>query len=224
VQGNPNLAASDLSNLDLRAEWLFGGGDSFTTSLFYKKIDNPIETVAAAGTDDNVALTFINADSADLYGIEFEWLLGLGTVAPSMSWSDAFFVSGNVTLSDSELTIGDSAMNLTSEQRRLTQHAPWVVNLQFGFDAPNERHSASLAYNASGERVYFGGRGGAPDAYEKPFHSVDLIYSYYPTESFSLKFRLQNLLDEMVVIEQGGVDVLEQSVGTNLKVDLSYRF
>lgn len=224
VQGNPTLAASDLSNLDLRAEWFFGSGDSFTTSLFYKKIDHPIETVAAAGTDDNVALTFINADSADLYGIEFEWLLGLGTVAPSMSWSDAFFVSGNVTLSDSELTIGGSALNLTSQQRRLTQHAPWVINLQLGFDAPNERHSASLAYNASGERVYFGGRGGAPDAYEQPFHSVDLIYSYYPTESFSLKFRLQNLLDEMVVIEQGGVDVLEQSVGTNLKVDLSYRF
>jgi outer membrane receptor protein involved in Fe transport len=171
-----------------------GGGDSFTTSLFCKKIDNPIEPVAAAGTDDNVALTFINADSADLYGVEFEWLLGLGTVAPPMSWSDAFFVSGNVTLSDSELTIGDSALNLTSDQRRLTQHAPWVVNLQLGFDAP------------------------------KSDTAHDLIYGYYPTETFSLKVRLQKLLDETLIIEQGGVDVLEQSVGTNLKVDLAYRF
>jgi TonB-dependent receptor len=224
VRGNPDLVSSDLSNFDLRAEWLFSTGDSFTASLFYKKIDQPIETIAAAGTDDNVAITFINADTADLYGVEFEGLLGFGSLFSGNSWADAFFLSGNVTLSDSEITIGNSALNLTSNKRRLTQHAPWVVNLQFGFDAPNERHSASLAYNSAGERVFFAGRGGAPDAYEQPFNSLDLVYSYYPTQAMSLKLRLQNLLDEKVVIKQGGVDVLEQTVGMNVKLDLSYRF
>ena len=95
---------------------------------------------------------------------------------------------------------------------------------QLGYDAPGGRHGASLAYNASDERLFFAGRGGEPDAYEQPFHSLDLIYSYYPTDSLSLKFRLQNLLDEQVVIEQGGVDVIEQSVGSTFKLDLSYRF
>ena len=224
VRGNPDLVSADLSNFDLRAEWFFANGDNFTASLFYKDIDQPIETVKAAGTDDNVALTFINAESADIYGVEFEFLHGLGWLGEENSWIDDFFVSGNVTLSDSNLKIGDAAVNLTRSERRLSQHAPWVVNLQLGYDAPGGRHGASLAYNASDERLFFAGRGGEPDAYEQPFHSLDLIYSYYPTDSLSLKFRLQNLLDEQVVIEQGGVDVIEQSVGSTFKLDLSYRF
>jgi outer membrane receptor protein involved in Fe transport len=99
-----------------------------------------------------------------------------------------------------------------------------VVNLQLGFDSPNQRHSASLAYNAFGERLYFAGTNGAPDAFEQPFHSLDLIYSYYPTEALSIKLRLQNILDEQLEIEQGGVTTLEQTVGSVIKLDLAYRF
>jgi outer membrane receptor protein involved in Fe transport len=224
VRGNPDLVSSDLSNYDLRAEWFFANGDNFTASLFYKQIDQPIETVKAAGTDDNVALTFINADSADVYGLELEFLHGLGWIGGERSWANAFFVSGNMTLSESNLKVGDAAPNLTSDERELSQHAPWVVNLQLGYDAPSGRHSASLAYNSSGERLFFAGRGGEPDAYEQPFNSLDLVYTYYPTDALSLKFRLQNLLDDEVVIEQGGVDVITQSVGTNYRLDLAYRF
>ena len=224
MRGNPDLVSSDLANFDLRAEWFFGSGDNLTASLFYKQIDQPIETVAAAGTDDNIALTFINADNADLYGVEVEFLHGLGWTLPASAWAEAFFVSGNVTVSESKLEVGSAAPNLTNDERRLSQHAPWVVNLQLGFDAPNERHSASLAYNASGERLFFAGRGGEPDAYEQPFHSMDLTYSYYPTEALSLKLRLQNLLDEQVVIRQGGIDVIEQSIGSTVKFDVTYAF
>jgi TonB-dependent receptor len=224
VRGNPDLEPSDLSNFDLRGEWYFDDGDNLTVSLFYKQIDAPIETVAAAGTDDNIALTYINADSADLYGIELEWLYGLGWLSPESGLTDGFFLSGNVTLSDSEITIGDAAPDLTNDKRRLSQHAPWVVNLQLGYDSLNERHSASVAYNAFGERLFFAGRGGAPDAYEQPFHSLDLIYSYYPIEPLSLKFRVQNLLDQNTTIEQGGVKVLEQTVGLTYKFDMTYRF
>ena len=106
--------------------------------------------------------------------------------------------SGNVTLSESEITIGNAALNLTNNVRDMSQHSPWVVNLQLGFDAPNERHNASLAYNAFGERLFFAGVNGAPDAFEQPFHSLDLIYSYYPTEAMAVKLRLENLLDEQL--------------------------
>jgi hypothetical protein len=40
----------------------------------------------------------------------------------------------------------------------------------------------------------------------------------------AIKLRLQNLLEEDLVIEQNGVDVLEQNVGMTAKVDVSYRF
>jgi hypothetical protein len=74
------------------------------------------------------------------------------------------------------------------------------------------------------ERIFFAGREGADDAREQPFDSLDLVYSFYPTERLSLKLRLQNLLDEDIVIEQGGVDVLEQNSGQTAKLDVAYRF
>jgi hypothetical protein len=74
------------------------------------------------------------------------------------------------------------------------------------------------------DRIYFAGRGGADDAEEQAFNSLDLIYSFYPTEKTSLKLRLQNLLDEDTVIEQGGVDVLTQNIGMTAKIDFGYRF
>lgn len=225
VRGNPDLINSTLTNLDLRAEWFFAGGDNFTVSAFYKDIADPIETIESAGTDDNVSLTFINAESAELYGIEIEWLKGLGFLGGSMgSWTDTLFIAGNLTLSDSEIIIGDAALNLTNNERRMTQQADYIANLQLGFDSPNGAHTATLVYNVFGDRVFFGGRNGAPDAIEQPFHSLDLIYDFYPTQSFSIKLRLQNLLDESLEIEQGGVIVLEQTIGMTVKLDATLRF
>jgi TonB-dependent receptor len=223
IQGNPLLTESNLTNYDLRAEWFFDGGDNFTVSLFYKDIEDPIETVESAGTDDNLVLSFINAEAAEVYGVEFEGLKGLGFLSGG-GWTDAFFVAGNLTLSDSEITIGDAAPNLTNDKRPMTQHSDIVVNFQLGYDSPDGRHSASLAYNMYGERIFFAGRFGAEDAIEQPFNSLDLAYSFYPTEKMQLKLRLQNLLDEDLVIEQGGVGILTQTVGLTTKLDLSYRF
>jgi TonB-dependent receptor len=223
IQGNPDLEQSDLSNYDIRAEWFFAGGDNLTVSLFYKDIENPIETVEEAGTDDDIVLSFVNGESAEVYGIEFEGFKSLGFLGDG-AWSDAFFIAGNVTLSDSEITIGNAAPNLTHNKRPMTQHSDLVVNFQLGFDSPGGMHSAALAYNMYSERIFFAGRFGADDAKEQPFNSLDLTYSFYPTEKLALKLRLQNLLDEDIVIEQGGVDVLTQTVGLTTKLDFTYRF
>ncbi len=223
IQGNPALTDSNLTNYDLRAEWFFEGGDNLTLSLFYKDIEDPIETVEEAGTDDDIVLSFINAESAEIYGVEFEGLKGLGFLSGG-GWTDSFFVAGNLTLSDSEIIIGDTAPDLTNNKRPMTQHSDVVVNFQLGYDSPDTRHSAALAYNMYSERIFFAGRFGADDAKEQPFNSLDLIYSFHPTEKLALKLRLQNLLDEDIVIEQGGVDVLTQTVGLTTKIDFTYGF
>jgi hypothetical protein len=106
----------------------------------------------------------------------------------------------------------------------MTQHSDLVINMQLGYDSPGGMHSASIAYNMYSERIFFAGRNGADDAHEQPFDSLDFVYSFHPTEKMSVKLRLQNLLDENTVIEQGGVDVLEQNLGSTARIDLSYRF
>jgi outer membrane receptor protein involved in Fe transport len=97
-----------------------------------------------------------------------------------------------------------------------------VANLQLGFDAPNGNHSFTLAYNTFGERLFFAGRDGAPDAYEQPFDSLDFVYSFYPTERLSMKFRVQNLLDEELEITQNDTVVLTQSYGATAKIDVKW--
>jgi outer membrane receptor protein involved in Fe transport len=118
--------------------------------------------------------------------------------------------------------VGNVGLDLTNPVRPMTGHSDYVANLQFGFDSPNGVHSWSLAYNTFGDRIFFAGRGGAQDTYEQPFDSVDLVYTYHPTDRLSVKFRMQNLLDERLELEQAGVTILEQSVGTTAKLDVKW--
>lgn len=224
VSGNPGLVPSELQNLDLRAEWFFSGGDNFTVSLFYKDISNPIETIQAAGSDDNISLTYVNAERAEIYGVEFEWLKGLGFLSGYIGgWVDSFFFSGNATLSESEIEIDTSVLSLTNDKRPLSGHSDAVLNFQLGFDSPDGMHSASLVYNVFAERVFFGGRNGADDTYEQPFQSVDMVYSFYPSENLTLKLAMKNLLDDEQEFEQSSVTVLEQTVGRSVSLDFSWK-
>jgi TonB-dependent receptor len=225
VIGNPSLVPSDITNYDLRAEWFFDGGDNLTISPFYKTIDRPIETVEGAGTDNNLSFTFINADTADLYGVEVEWLKQLDVLGKLIGgWAQGLFVTGNVTWSESKLRVGNSAFGLTNLERPLAQQSDWIVNMQLGWDSPAAVHSATLAYNAFSERLFFAGRNGAADAYEQPFESLDFIYSWTPTPNWSVRLRLQNLLNDTIEIQQGGTVILEQRVGVNFKINASWQF
>ena len=225
VRGNPFLTPSELTNLDLRAEWFWRGGDHFTVSAFLKDVTAPIETVQGAATEDNILFGFVNGESAEVSGIEVEGLKGLNFLGGFVGeWIDQFYVAGNVTLSDSEMNAraGGVAGNLTNTSRRMAQQSQWVVNLQLGFDSWSGAHSATLVYNGFGERVFFAGIDGFDDAYEQPFHSLDFVYNWFATERLTLKLRLRNLLDEDVRIEQDGVTILAQKVGATVLFDMKW--
>ncbi len=230
VNGNPDVVPSQIDNIDLRAEWFFGSGDNLTLSLFYKDIVNPIELFESAATDDNIAATIENAESAELHGLEVEFLKRLGSFVDAL---DPFFVQGNFTFMDSELVAGTRADAPTNQIRPLQGASDWVGNLILGFDSPDGKHAATLAYNAFGERLFFAGRNGAPDSYEQPFHSLNLTYSFYPTEELTVKFKLNNLLDEDLVLQKTDtaadgstqtVNIYNQQRGQDISLSVQYQF
>ncbi len=225
VRGNPFLTPSDLKNYDLRGEWYWDAGDNFTVSLFYKDIQAPIETVQGGATEENILFNFVNADTAEIYGVEIEGLKNLDFASDWLgSWFQGFFLAGNVTLSDSKIDIqpGPGVGNLTNSSRRLTQHARWVTNLQLGYDSPNGKHAGTLAWNAFGPRILFAGISGIGDALEQPFHSLDLTYSWFPTEQLTFKFRVRNLLGEELEVKQDGVSIIEQDPGMTVLIDAKW--
>ena len=212
VRGNPDLIVSDLTNLDLRGEWFWSNSDLFSVSIFFKEVANPIETVQGGATEDNIRFNFVNADSADVFGVEVEWKKTLDFLSNWGEWTETLYFNGNSTISDSAIYIpvGQGVGDITNDRRAMTQQSPWVLNLQLGFDALDLRHSGSIVYNSFGKRVFFAGISGQPDGYEQPFNSLDFVYSFYPTENLSFKLRVRNILDSTVEVKQGDVSVVEQ--------------
>ncbi|WP_286235107.1 TonB-dependent receptor plug domain-containing protein [Thalassotalea sediminis] len=216
--GRIGLLSSPIKNYDLRYEYYAENGNNFTVAAFFKDITSPIETVLQVG-DEDYSATFVNGETGEVKGIEFEWMYDLNMLA------DGFFTSGNVTLSDSEVSINPAlAGNLTNPTKRMNGHSEYVVNLQLNYDSANGNHSGSLVYNVFGDRIIASGVGGREDALEQPFHALDFVYTYYPDFNSKVKLKVKNLLDESQEVTQSGVIVREKEVGTSISLSYTYEF
>ncbi|MDV6316176.1 TonB-dependent receptor plug domain-containing protein [Idiomarina sp. HP20-50] len=216
--GRAGLQSSPLKNYDARFEYYADNGDNYSLAAFYKDIERPIESVLSVG-DEEYTLSYVNGESAEVYGVEFEWLHDLGYV------SNGFFTSGNLTLSDSEAVIDPAlAGNLTNTTKRMTGHSKYVANVQLNYDSSNGEHSTSLVYNVFGERILAAGIGGRGDAYEQPFHSLDLVYNYYPDFNSKVSFKIKNMLDEDQEVLQSDVLVRSKEVGRVFSISYKYEF
>ena len=92
------------------------------------------------------------------------------------------------------------------------------------YDSANGEHSTSLVYNVFGERILAAGVGGRDDAYEQPFHSLDLVYNYYPNFNSKIGLKVKNLLGEDQEVNQSGILVRSKEVGTVVSLSYSYEF
>jgi TonB-dependent receptor len=225
TRGNPGVVPSEVTNFDIRGEWFFGNGDNFTVTLFKKDIDKPIEFFESAASDTTIAREILNANEATVEGVEIEFLKELGFMGGFM---DTMFLQGNLTFQDSELRCDANAAfpceadAPTNPTRALSGASDYVANFMLGFDAPNAKHTASLIYNVFGERLYVAGRNGAPDGFEQPFHSLDLTYFWYPTDTMTLKIKAQNILNETVTIERAGIVVFEEDPGATFSISFNW--
>ena len=151
--------------------------------------------------------------------MEFEALHDLSYIA------GGFFASGNVTLSKSEAVIDPAqAGTLTNPTKPMTGHSEYVVNMQLNYDSDNGEHSASLVYNVFGERIIAAGVADREDAYEQPFHSLDLVYNYFPDFNSRISLKVKNLLGEDQEVTQSGIVVRSKEVGTAISLTYSYDF
>jgi outer membrane receptor protein involved in Fe transport len=243
VRGTPLLQSSKLSNLDARWEWYMPSGNNLSVALFYKDIETPIELIelgTVGGASPN--LLTANGETGELYGIELELLHDLTFISNDLA---NFFFTGNLTVSASEVTLGavdDDEISLFEEQvldaldatsasnivtnntRRLVGHSEWVANMQLGWDSEGGEHSATLVYNAFGPRIIVPGTRGNEDAEEETFHSLDLIYTYYPTFDMTVKFSAKNILGDEKSIVQENLDLLVEEQGVSASASFSWEF
>ncbi len=225
VTGFSGLKSTDISSFDTRLEWYYDSSN-YSVGLFYKDLENPIEAIELSGSDGNLLMSFRNAQSGKVYGVEAEFLQQLNMFGGDFGqFANNFFVAGNLTVSESEISIQRfPGADLTNLTRGLSGHSKYVANLQLGFDSDNNQHNATLTYNVFGKRIAFAGVNDKDDAFEQPFHSLDFTYGYTPLENMTVKLGLKNLLDEEVEILQQGEILQQRTEGQSYSLSFSYKY
>jgi TonB-dependent receptor len=225
--GNPDLVQVNIDSFDLRWEWFITpAGELASISAFYKKLDNPIEQIVTT-EGSNTLDTFVNADNADVIGIELETRANLGRLHDQLR---PFSFLTNVTWADSEVTVpqaGPDAVT-TSNNRQLQGQAPFVVNAALDFD-PMEGRTMRLSYNTVGRRIESAGAFGLPDNYEERRDQLDfvLLAKLNPFDTpnpLTAKFGFENLLNDNYVFTQGEDLQKRYRTGVKFSVGLSYAF
>ncbi len=225
ITGNPDLVPVALTNYDLRYEYYFDSVDNVSIGLFYKELDNPIEIINQGGAGEVV--TFQNADAAEIEGLEFEFYKGLGWFDRFLDTPlfERFYVSGNISLIESSITIGpDQAGVVTNLNRELQGQSPYVVNVQFGYDDEDRGIKATLLFNRFGERISFVGIQTAPDILEQPFDQLDFVYSHDWTNNLSFKVKAGNILDDEVTFTQADQITRTYTKGRDFSLGFTYKF
>ncbi len=219
VFGNPGLERALIQNYDARWEWYPNPGELISIGVFAKRFDRPIEKVLVATTGAN-ALSFVNADAADNYGLEVELRKNLFTLVRALAPFTAF---ANVTVMRSEIRPGnDSISSLTNSARPMVGQSPYVVNAGLTY---TDAHglSATVLYNVVGRRIVEAGSFPLPDTYEEARHVLDASVQAPLAAGLMLKFDAKNLLDAPYAMTQGSVVRHRYTAGRGFSAGVSWQ-
>ena len=220
VAGNPDLKQATLDGFDVRWEMFPSSGEVIAASAFYKKIDSPIERIVQPTTDFRTS--FVNADSATLYGLELEFRRSLETLLPSLQyWS----VNVNYAYIQSDVTVGEHQFSVvTNKERPLEGQSDQTANVALQFLQPQWGTMFRLLGGYSGERLTEVGAFGLPDIYESSYLSLDVVLSQSISFAKGLEVKLAgtNLLDEKREFTQGGLTQRRFDPGRKVSLSLSY--
>ncbi len=238
VQGNHNLAPAYIQNIDLGWEWYPNAGEIVSVSLFYKHFSNPIEwTYTVAGGTDLI-YSYMNAESADNYGVEVDMRKQLDFISlPQLS------LSLNASLIKSSVNFPAGSREL---DRPMQGQSPYLVNagIFYNSDLGNPKNSwqkgwsGALLYNVIGKRIIGVGRSigsgetdvRVPDSYEMPRHQIDLNLSK-SFGAFDLRLSVRDILSQKAQFKQfehtanGDVQQVTRSYtpGRTISITLSYK-
>jgi outer membrane receptor protein involved in Fe transport len=222
--GNPNLVESHIDSVDLRWEWFFSPLELVSASVFYKEIDQPIEQVLLAQSS-NVANSFANADSAELYGFEVEGRKHFGFIDPEL---EKLSFALNVAYIESDVTPAPAGQFEVQTQgnRPLQGQAPYVINAALEWADP-DYGTARLLYNTAGASIAQIGQFGLPNIEQEPRNQLDFVYvnlfEIFGTP-FTGKFVVENIWNDHYLFKQGDQVQSRYRTGLKLGLSLTYNF
>jgi outer membrane receptor protein involved in Fe transport len=217
--------------------------EMFAVGVFGKSIKNPIERTFVSNAATSTITTYLNSDSATLFGAEFEFILDFARINKNLS---DFSLGFNTSLMKTKVVVplitinpdGSETQSIETFRKRDLQGASkWLINsdikYQFNF-TKTWSNTASLVYSVFGKRIYAVGTVGLDHINELPFQQLDFVWTSKLSEHFDLKFTADNLLNPSRKFELGtdGTSPISEisnitsnfKKGTGFSVNLGYTF
>jgi outer membrane receptor protein involved in Fe transport len=210
--GNIDLKPTDIQNYDLRWEWFPSAGELVALSGFYKNFENPVESRIRQISSNNRG-EFVNAPSAELYGIESELRFGFERFHEILS---PFQALANFTWIHSEVQ--------GQRKRAMQGQSPYLINAILFLELFGGGSQMSLLYNRFGRRIAKVGVDIFPDVYEEARESLEFSYSQKYGKRLKSKFTAKNLTDAEVLQTQGGLTTKKVQPGRTYSFGFSYAF
>jgi len=229
VFGNPDLTNTDIYNADLKYSYYMSEDEYIKTGLFFKYLSDPIEDIQLPSSSLPI-YSFANTDSAILYGIELDGRKSLDFLGKSFS---QFYVSGNFSYTDSDVTLkAEQEQLFSTNHRQLQGLSQYVANATLGYDS-SER-SMALSYNYMSERIRKVGLisdlalNGEyirwPDTIEVPPQLVDFVWQEKLPNDYDIKFKAGNILNSEVTWKYGDKEINKYKPGSNFTISASKKF
>jgi hypothetical protein len=212
IRGNTALKTAKIQNMDVKWEFYPTPNELISVTGFYKHFKNPIETFLIP-TGNGLAYTFINAGSAQSYGVEAE--IRKGFAQASSSFLQNLTLVANASLIKSKVNLGQvvegpdlsgaiqkyDLTGITDSKRPMANQSPYLVNAGVYYAEPSG-WQWNVLYNVFGQRIFAVGNLDNPTVYEMPRNVIDLNISKKFKSNLELRLGIQDILNQPVRFSQ----------------------
>ena len=192
-KGNPKLEHTVADNLDLRYEFFPRSSEQFMVGLFWKKLQNPIET----GLINEGQATFITP-------MNFGDATNAGVEVDIMKYFNWFGIKANYTYTNSSITTNKrvregTEVKTVNQTRPLYGQAAHVANLSLLFNFLKYGIEAQLSGSYTGRRLSEISNWFDNDIWEAGYAELDVSVEKSFRSGLSIFAKASNLLDSPVL-------------------------
>lgn len=220
IRGNPLLEDSEIDNFDLSLAWQASQQSFFQLSLFHKNLTNPITKVLGQRASDGFFISYANAESGTVQGIEIE---------ADHRFNENWNIGGNLTYIASHLVAGNASIPAPIFAESFESQPNWILNFNLGYAIPEHGLTANLVYNFTGEYLAaVTGTQAVPSVLRDASNSLDLILRKSFDSAWgdgTVTFKVSNLLDDPTSFSYENGDVYSRFYpGREYSLSLSLGF
>ncbi len=190
TRGNPRLDPYRAVNLDASLEYYPQALGVISLGVFHKKIDDFIysEVLPGGGLNGGSLITPLNGESASVTGAEAEWQRQFTSLPPPF---DGLGVFANVTLTDSESTLGGSRRG---EKVPFEAQSETMYNLALSYEKYGFFLRAALTHRSKFLSLL--GAATSGDQYVQDHTQIDISTNYRITPQFTIYAEALNVTNE----------------------------